>query len=303
MSKKVLVIMGGFSAEKEVSITSGKGIETALKKLGYEVISHILVDSNKLIEIIKKEKPDVVFNALHGNWGEDGEIQGLLDMMQIPYTHSGLKASAIGMDKNITKLVCRSIGIKVPEGEKMTFADFCQFGTGIDYPYVIKPVSDGSSVGVYIIRSATDLEKVDFSDINTEILIEKYIEGQELTVAVLQSKALTVTEMCPKKGFYDYHAKYTDGATMHIIPAKIPQNVFDNAKQLAEKLHKELGCKTVSRSDFRYNKKDGLVLLEINTAPGMTPLSLVPEQYAHTGGTYEKLCQILVEEASCRKIS
>lgn len=303
MSKKVLVIMGGFSAEKEVSITSGKGIETALKKLGYEVISHILVDSNKLIEIIKKEKPDVVFNALHGNWGEDGEIQGLLDMLQIPYTHSGLKASAIGMDKNITKLVCNSIGIKVPEGEKMTFADFCQFGTGIDYPYVIKPVSDGSSVGVYIIRSATDLEKVDFSDINTEILIEKYIEGQELTVAVLQGKALTVTEMCPKKGFYDYHAKYTDGATMHIIPAKIPQNVFDNAKQLAEKLHKELGCKTVSRSDFRYNKKDGLVLLEINTAPGMTPLSLVPEQYAHTGGTYEKLCQILVEEASCRKIS
>ena len=303
MSKKVLVIMGGFSAEKEVSITSGKGIETALKKLGYEVISHILVDSNKLIEIIKKEKPDVVFNALHGNWGEDGEIQGLLDMMQIPYTHSGLKASAIGMDKNITKLVCNSIGIKVPEGEKMTFADFCQFGTSVDYPYVIKPVSDGSSVGVYIIRSAADLEKVDFSDINTEILIEKYIEGQELTVAVLQGKALTVTEMCPKKGFYDYHAKYTDGATMHIIPAKIPQNVFDNAKQLAEKLHKELGCKTVSRSDFRYNKKDGLVLLEINTAPGMTPLSLVPEQYAHTGGTYEKLCQILVEEASCRKIS
>jgi len=295
--------MGGFSAEKEVSITSGKGIETALKKLGYEVISHILVDSNKLIEIIKKEKPDVVFNALHGNWGEDGEIQGLLDMMQIPYTHSGLKASAIGMDKNITKLVCNSIGIKVPEGEKMTFADFCQFGTSVDYPYVIKPVSDGSSVGVYIIRSAADLEKVDFSDINTEILIEKYIEGQELTVAVLQGKALTVTEMCPKKGFYDYHAKYTDGATMHIIPAKIPQNVFDNAKQLAEKLHKELGCKTVSRSDFRYNKKDGLVLLEINTAPGMTPLSLVPEQYAHTGGTYEKLCQILVEEASCRKIS
>ena len=303
MSKKVLVIMGGFSAEKEVSITSGKGIETALKKLGYEVISHILVDSNKLIEIIKKEKPDVVFNALHGNWGEDGEIQGLLDMLQIPYTHSGLKASAIGMDKNITKLVCNSIGIKVPEGEKMTFAEFCQFGTSVDYPYVIKPVSDGSSVGVYIIRSATDLEKVDFSDINTEILIEKYIEGQELTVAVLQGKALTVTEMCPKKGFYDYHAKYTDGATMHIIPAKIPQNVFDNAKQLAEKLHKELGCKTVSRSDFRYNKKDGLVLLEINTAPGMTPLSLVPEQYAHTGGTYEKLCQILVEEASCRKIS
>lgn len=302
MSKKVLIIMGGFSAEKDVSITSGKGVEAALKKSGYDVVSHKLVDSSKLIEAIIKEKPDVVFNALHGNWGEDGEIQGLLDMMQVPYTHSGLKASAIGMDKHMTKLLCQSVGIKVPAGEKMTFADFCQYGTTVDYPYVIKPVCDGSSVGVYIIRSAKDLEKVDFSDIDTEILIEKYIEGQELTVAVLQDKALTVTEMRPKKGFYDYHAKYTDGATTHIIPAEIPETVFNQALRDAEKLHKELGCKTVSRSDFRYNKKDGLVLLEINTAPGMTPLSLVPEQYIHTGGSYEKLCQILVEEASCRKM-
>ena len=294
--------MGGFSAEKDVSITSGKGIEAALKKVGYDVISHTLTDSTKLIETIIKEKPDVIFNALHGNWGEDGEIQGLLDMMQVPYTHSGLKASAIGMDKNMTKLLCQSLDIKVPAGEKMTFADFCQHGTNVDYPYVIKPVSDGSSVGVYIIRSAEDLENVDFSDINTEILIEKYIEGQELTVSVLQGKALTVTEMRPKKGFYDYHAKYTDGATEHIIPAQIPETIFNQALRSAEKLHKELGCKTVSRSDFRYNKKDGLVLLEINTAPGMTPLSLVPEQYIHVGGNYEKLCQILVEEASCRKI-
>ena len=302
MSKKVLVIMGGFSAEKDVSITSGKGVEAALKKLGYNVVSHILTDSAKLIDTINREKPDVIFNALHGNWGEDGEIQGLLDMLQIPYTHSGLKASAIGMDKHITKLLCQSVGISVPAGEKMTFGDFCRYGTTVDYPYVIKPVSDGSSVGVYIIRSAEDLEKVDFSDIDTEILIEKYIEGQELTVSVLQGKALTVTEMRPKKGFYDYHSKYTDGATTHIIPAEIPETVFNQALRSAEKLHKELGCKTVSRSDFRYNKKDGLVLLEINTAPGMTPLSLVPEQYIHTGGSYEKLCQILVEEASCRKI-
>ncbi len=302
MSKKVLVVMGGYSAEKEVSVTSGKGIVEALKKVGYNVVPHILVDSMSLIDTITKEKPDVIFNALHGNWGEDGEIQGLFDMMQIPYTHSGLKASAIGMDKHMTKLLCQSVGIKVPEGEKMTFAEFCQSGTNVDYPYVIKPVSDGSSVGVYIIRSAKDLENVDFADINTEILIEKYIEGRELTVSVLQNKALTVTELCPVKGFYDYHAKYTNGATTHVLPAKIPQAVFDKAMQTAEKLHKELGCKTVSRCDFRYNEKDGLILLEINTAPGMTPLSLVPEQFAHVGGSYEKLCQILVEEASCRKI-
>ena len=302
MSKKVLVVMGGFSAEKDVSITSGNGIAAALAQKGYEVVTHCLKDTNEFLQAIKNEKPDVVFNALHGNWGEDGEIQGLLDMLQIPYTHSGLRPSAIGMDKHLTKLVCRSIGIKVPEGEKMTFADFCKKGTKVPFPYVIKPVSDGSSVGVYIINNQSELKDIRFAP-DDEILIEQYIAGQELTVAVLQGKALTVTEMRPKEGFYDYHAKYTDGATRHIIPAEIPQTVFEQALKYAELLHKELGCKTVSRSDMRYNEKDGLVLLEINTAPGMTPLSLVPEQFIHEGGSYADLCQILVEEASCRKMS
>lgn len=302
MSKKVLVVMGGFSAERDVSITSGKGIAAALAQKGYEVVSHCLNNTKDFLQTLKDEKPDVVFNALHGNWGEDGEIQGLLDMLQIPYTHSGLKASAIGMDKNITKLVCHSLGIKVPAGEKTTFADFCKNGTKVPFPYVIKPVSDGSSVGVYIIHSSEDLKQIKFAP-EEEILIEQYIAGKELTVAVLQGKALTITEMRPKQGFYDYHAKYTDGATDHIIPAPLPQSVFDQALKYAEILHKELGCKTVSRSDMRYNEKDGLVLLEINTAPGMTPLSLVPEQYIHTGGTYADLCRILVEEASCRKMS
>ena len=301
MSKKVLVVEGGFSAEREVSLVSGHGIADALRTEGYDIMEHDLRDIRKFLNVLDEFKPDVVFNALHGNWGEDGEIQGVLDMLQIPYPHSGLKASAVGMDKQITKLICDSIGIKTPSGEKTTYKHFAQAGTQIAIPYVIKPVCDGSSVGVHIIRSSADLTEVKFDD-DAEILIEKYIEGQELTVSVLQGSALTVTEMRPREGFYDYHAKYTDGATDHIIPAQIPQSAFDTAMRNAEKLHQALGCKTVSRCDFRYNEKDGVVLLEINTAPGMTPLSLVPEQYKYCGGSYSKLCRILVEEASCRKM-
>lgn len=302
MSKKVLVVMGGFSAERDVSLTSGQGIASALQQEGYEVVSHDLTDVYKFVETLRNEKPDVVFNALHGNWGEDGEIQGLLDMLQIPYTHSGLRASAVGMDKNLTKLVAHSIGIKVPTGEKTTYKKFFAEGTVVAMPYVVKPACDGSSVGVYIINAEEDLKNICFDDENREILIEKYIEGRELTVSVLEGKALTVTEMRPKTGFYDYKAKYTAGMTDHIIPAPIPEKDFNTALRYAEKLHKALGCKTVSRCDFRYNENDGIVFLEINTAPGMTPLSLVPEQYAACGGTYGKLCRILVEEASCRKM-
>lgn len=302
MSKKVLVVMGGFSAEREVSLTSGLGIAEALCQEGYEVVSHDLTDIYKFIDILQQEKPDVVFNALHGNWGEDGEVQGLLDLLQIPYTHSGLKASAIGMDKKLTKVLCQSIGIKVPVDEKMTYKQFFTTGTKIAMPYVVKPVSDGSSVGVYIIRNADDLKNIKYDDENREILIEEFIAGQELTVSVLEGKALTVTEMRAKKGFYDYESKYTDGMTEHIIPAKIPADALKTAMAYAERLHAALGCKTVSRSDMRYNAQDGVVFLEVNTAPGMTPLSLVPEQYKYVGGTYGKLCRILVEEASCRKM-
>ena len=170
-------------------------------------------------------------------------------------------------------------------------------------PYVIKPVCDGSSVGVYIIRTPADLAAIDYSGGDHEILVEKYIEGRELTVAVLNGRALTVTEMRPKSGFYDYKAKYTEGMTDHIIPAEIPAAAFDTALRYAERLHRALGCNTVSRTDMRYNEKDGLVVLEINTNPGLTPLSLVPEQFKHTGGSYEELCRILVENARCRKMS
>lgn len=303
MSKKVLVVMGGFSAEREVSLVTGQGAAAALRKCNYQVIEHDLTDTVRFIEVLRQDKPDVVFNALHGNWGEDGEIQGLLDLLQIPYTHSGLKASAVGMDKDITKWICQSCGIKVPLGEKTTLRKFKQNGTLIAMPYVIKPVSDGSSVGVFIIRNQQDLSEVSYDDEDREILIEKYIAGKEITVSVLQGKALTITEMRPKSGFYDYRAKYTDGMTDHIIPAEIPETAFNIALHYAEKLHKALDCNTVSRCDMRYNEEDGVVLLEINTNPGMTPLSLVPEQFKYMGGSYEKLCQILVEEAKCRKIA
>ena len=301
MSKKVLVVKGGFSAERDVSLVSGQGIADALRTEGYEIKEYDLQNVSDFLDVLRSFQPDVVFNALHGNWGEDGEIQGLLDMLQIPYTHSGLKASAVGMDKQLTKLVCRSLGIKTPNGEKTIYRDFKSSGTKVAMPYVIKPVCDGSSVGVYIIRTADDLKTIKFDD-KAEILIEEYIDGKELTVSVLQGKALTITEMRPRQGFYDYHAKYTDGATDHIIPAEVPESAFNDALRSAEKLHRALDCKTVSRCDFRYNEKDGMVLLEINTAPGMTPLSLVPEQYKYCGGSYSKLCKILVEEASCRKM-
>lgn len=302
MSKKVLVVMGGFSAEREVSLVTGQGVCEALRQEGYEVVAHNLTDSREFIRILTTAKPDVVFNALHGNWGEDGEIQGLLDMLQIPYTHSGLKASAIGMDKDMTKWLCRSVGIKVPEGEKTTYREFCEHGTAIAMPYVIKPVSDGSSVGVYIIRDTADLAKVHYDDPAREILIEKYIAGQDLTVTVLNGKALTVTEILPQNEFYDYEAKYTDGVTRHVLPAPIPEAAFQTALQYAEKLHKALGCNIVSRSDMRYNAQDGVVMLEVNTNPGMTPLSLVPEQFKYCGGSYGEFCKLLVEGAKCRKI-
>ena len=301
MAKKVLVLTGGFSAEREVSLATGKCVCDALKKAGYEVLDHDWRDGFALVEILKKEKPDVVFNALHGNWGEDGEIQGFLDVLQIPYTHSGLRASVIGMDKFLTKELARLNGIKVPDGEMKTFREFREKGTSVPLPYVVKPVSDGSSVGVYIIRKSEDLTRVRYDD-NREILIEEFIGGQELTCMVLNGKAHVVTELRASDEFYDYHAKYTDGVTRHVLPAEIPVEAADCCKAYAEKLHAALGCEGVSRCDFRYNAKDGVVLLEINTAPGMTSLSLVPEQARYIGISYEELCSGLVETAACRKI-
>ena len=302
MSKKVLVLMGGFSAERDVSLITGKGVANALKKKNYNVVCYDLKNGFKFVEKLKKEKPDVVFNALHGNFGEDGEIQGMLDVLQIPYTHSGLKASILGMDKNLTKFVATQNGITIADSEKMTFADFKKKGTKIKMPYVVKPVSDGSSVGVYIVKNDKDKEKVFYENDEREILVEKFIKGQEITVSVLNGKALGITEIRPKVEFYNYEAKYTDGITQHILLAEIPDDISKQARKYAETLHQALGCHTISRCDFIYNSVDGVVFLEINTNPGMTPLSLVPEQAKYAGLTYEDVCVALVEEASCRRL-
>ena len=302
MSKKVLVLMGGFSHEREVSLVSGKGVAEALRTKGFEVVEYDLQNGWDFVETLKNEKPDVVFNALHGNWGEDGEIQGFLDILQIPYTHSEMRSSLLGMDKDITKYLAKSCGIKVALSEKIKVKDFWNNGTMITMPYVLKPVSDGSSVGVYIILNEKDLEQVHYDDENMEIMVEKYIAGKELTIACINGKACAVTEIRPKVEFYDYKAKYTDGVTEHILPAEIPEDVADRCKRWAEKLHKKLGCKTVSRIDVRYNEADGPVLLEINTHPGMTPLSLVPEQAKYVGISYADLCEMLVNSAGCRAL-
>lgn len=302
MTKKIMVLMGGFSSEKDVSLTSGKGIAKALQKKGYDVIEHNLTDARLLIKELEKEKPDVVFNALHGNWGEDGTIPALLDLLQIPYTHSGMLPSAIGMNKQLTKLIAKNSGIRVASSQTMTAKDFSSNGTIIDYPYVVKPVSDGSSVGVFIVNTPEDALLVKYPNMDTDILIEKYIAGQELTVMCYKDQSHVITEIKPTDKFYDYEHKYTTGGATHIIPADLPHEIEEICKAYAQTMHNKLGCKTISRSDFRYNPKDGVIFLEINTHPGMTELSLVPEQAKYIGISYEDLCQSLVEEASCRPL-
>ena len=300
--KKVLVLKGGFSAEREVSLVSGEGVATALKNCGYEVVEHDLTSVYNFLETLKTETPDVVFNALHGNWGEDGTIQGFLDLLQIPYTHSGMESSLLGMNKHITKQICIKNNIKTADYEAMTFHDYKEKGTFISYPYVVKPCNDGSSVGVFIVKNDEDKKNVFYEDNTREILIEKFIEGKEITVAVIDNKPIAVTELKPTNDFYDYTAKYTSGVTTHIIPADIDKDAYKTAMDYALKIHNLLKCNTLSRSDFRYNEQEGVVFLEINTNPGMTPLSLVPEQAKYVGMSYETICKKLVENATCRKI-
>ncbi len=302
MSKKILVLMGGFSHEREISLITGKGVAEALRRKGYDVIEHDLTDGRRLAALVLEQKPDAVFVALHGNWGEDGEIQGFLDVMQIPYTHSGMRAALLGMDKELTKQIAAACGIAVAPAERLRVKDFWKFGTDIPMPYVLKPVSDGSSVGVFIIRSPEDLKQVHYDNENEEILVERFIAGKELTVSCIDGKAYVVTEMRPKQNFYDYKAKYTGGMTEHVLPAEIPSEAAETCKKWAELLHQKLGCRGVSRIDVRYNPVDGPILLEINTHPGMTPLSLVPEQAQYAGIGYDDLCEMLVEQACCRPV-
>lgn len=299
----VAVLMGGWSAEREVSLVTGANVADALESLGHRVTR---IDMNRDVAArLTEAAPDVVFNALHGTPGEDGSVQGMLDLMGLKYTHSGLATSVIAIDKQLTKLLLVPHGIPMPGGRIVTSASLYE-GDPIPRPYVLKPVNEGSSVGVAIVTDDGNYgnpiapDAVGPWQAFDELLAEPFIRGRELTTAVLGDEALGVTELKPKSGFYDYDAKYTDGMTEHVYPAEIPDEIAAACMQLARDAHRLLGCKGCSRSDFRWDDTlgvDGLFLLEVNTQPGMTPLSLAPEQARHRGMTYPQFVQRIVEEA------
>ena len=299
----IAVLMGGWSAEREVSLTSGAGVADALEGLGHRVTS---IDMGRdVAERLREAAPDLVFNALHGTPGEDGTVQGLMDLMGLRYTHSGLETSVIAIDKELTKMVLVPRGIRMPKGT-MVESESLYRADPMARPYVLKPVNEGSSVGVAIIAQGGNYGEPIGRETEgpwkhfEHLLAEPFIRGRELTVAVLGDEALAVTELQTKTGFYDYDAKYTDGLTTHICPADIPDDVRDEALAMALKAHRLLGCRGCSRADFRWDDEkgiEGLYLLEINTQPGMTPLSLVPEQGRYRGMSYGELVQRIVDEA------
>lgn len=304
--KRVTVLMGGSSAEREVSLASGANCVTALKEAGYEVATvDAGLDLSAVISQLKTQKPDVVFNALHGRFGEDGNIQGVLNLLKLPYTHSGLMASSLAMDKPVAKRLFEQAGLRVPEGKLLSRSEVMA-GDPLPRPYVVKPFNEGSSVGVTIIKegdNAKPFAGIDwpFGDV---VLAEKFIPGRELTCGVMGGEAMAVTELRPHSGFYDYANKYTGGRTDHLIPAPIPSDVYAEVQRMALTAHRTLGCRGVSRSDFRYDDTDKggvneVYILETNTQPGMTELSLVPEMARHAGISYPKLVSWMVEHAQC----
>jgi D-alanine-D-alanine ligase len=299
MTKSVAVLMGGFSAEREVSLVSGAECATALTAAGYDVRTvDVRRDVAWLVDQLDPA-PDVVFNALHGQWGEDGTLQGLLDMLAIPYTHSGRVASALAMDKPLAIRLFRAAGL--PTADHIV-AEIDQIAAGPDpmaRPYVVKPAREGSSVGVHIVTEGVN--GPDYGDWTYgTAMVEEFVDGRELTVSVMGGKALGVTELRPRTGFYDYEAKYTDGMTEHLCPAPIPDALTQRCMEIAETAHATLGCRGVTRSDFRFDPATGrLIIMEINTQPGMTPLSLVPEQARHMGMSFEELVSWMVENAAC----
>jgi D-alanine-D-alanine ligase len=299
----VAVLMGGWSAEREISLITGNGVADALESRGHEV-TRIDMDRN-IAARLADLSPDVVFNALHGTPGEDGTVQGMMDLMGLRYTHSGLEASVIAIDKELTKMVLVPAGIRMPAG-KIVASESLYAGDPLPRPYVLKPVNEGSSVGVAIVRESGNYGDPIARDVKgpwqefDKLLAEPFIPGRELTVAVLDDEALAVTELRPKSGFYDYDAKYTEGMTEHVCPADIPGQIRGAALKMALDAHRLLGCKGASRSDFRWDDgqgEAGLYLLEVNTQPGMTPLSLVPEQARLRGIDYATLVERIVEAA------
>lgn len=303
MSKKTIaVLMGGWSNEREVSLTSGGAIAKALRENGHTVKEvDVTRDIAKLTQDLTP-KPDVAFIALHGTGGEDGVIQGVLETMQIPYTHSGVTASAIGMDKMMSRKIFDYAGLPTPVSKVISVSDLKK-GHPMSVPYVVKPIAEGSSRGVYIIRDLTGPVAFDPSWPDSKmILIEEFIDGREIQVGVVGNKAIGAIEICPVQGFYDYEAKYTDGKAVHKMPAPLADSAYAKALDIGLKAHLALECHGVSRSDLMYDeKKDQFYLLEINTHPGMTPLSLLPEIAAHSGISFNQLVDWIVENAKCHQ--
>ncbi|MBU3258559.1 D-alanine--D-alanine ligase [Roseovarius sp. PS-C2] len=296
----VAVIMGGPSAEREVSLSTGRECAAALREAGYEVIE---VDAGRdLAARLTDAAPDVVFNALHGRWGEDGCVQGLLEWMRIPYTHSGVLASALAMDKQKSKDAYRAAGLPVVESV-LAARDEVRTRHVIAPPYVVKPNNEGSSVGVYLVHEAANAPPALSDDMPEQVMVEAFAPGRELTASVLGDRALTVTDILTE-GWYDYDAKYKEGGSRHVVPADLPDEIFQACLDYAVRAHEVLGCRGLSRTDFRWDESrglDGLILLETNTQPGMTPTSLSPEQAQAVGISFPELCHWLVEDASCNR--
>ena len=306
MSKHVAVLMGGWSAEREVSLRSGKACADALQRCGYRV-SRVDVGRD-IASVLQTLKPDVAFNVLHGRPGEDGTLQGILEIQGIPYTHSGVMASSVAMEKDVAKVVMQAAGVPVPEGRVVTRQEAAKDHV-LPRPYVLKPVAEGSSVGVFIVTEQhahppQELTRSDWS-LGDRLLAEKYIPGKELTCAVMGDRALDVIEIVAATKFYDYEAKYAPGGSKHVLPAQISPFVYQEARRLALKAHHALGCRGVTRADFRYDDRsagaEGLVCLEVNTQPGMTETSLVPELAAHAGMSFDELTRWMVEDASLNR--
>jgi D-alanine-D-alanine ligase len=300
---RVAVLMGGWSAEREVSLSSGKECSKALKAEGFDVSAiDAPRDLDKLLKLLKP-RPDVVFNALHGRGGEDGTVQGVLEFLRIPYTHSGVLASAVAMDKPIAKAVFVAAGLPVPEGRVVPKAQLTE-GDPVPRPFVVKPTNEGSSVGVRIVRPNDNSWSVEAGQwAYEEALVERFVPGREITVAVMGDRALGALEIRPHGTFYDYTSKYELGGSDHLMPAPIHKKAYEQALDIAVRAHQALGCRGVSRADLRYDDTKGepgrMVLLEINTQPGMTPTSLVPDIARHVGIEFPALVRWMVENAAC----
>ena len=306
MSKHVAVLMGGWSAEREISLRSGKACADALSRLGYQVTR---IDVGRdIASVLGTVKPDVALNVLHGSPGEDGTLQGILEILAIPYTHSGVMASAMAMQKEIAKTLFRAAGVQVPEGLVVPRLEAARRHL-IEPPYVIKPLAEGSSVGVYIVTAdhahpPQELTRHDWS-YGERVIVEKFIPGKELTCAVMGDQALGVIEIVPTTKFYDYDAKYAPGGSKHLLPAEISSFVYQEVRKVALAAHNALACRGVSRADFRYDDRvdglGGVFCLEVNTQPGMTQTSLVPELAAHAGITIDELVRWMIEDASLNR--